>query len=70
MGLGQALVRAISGQFYYFDFLDLTVAAPESLEALDGNLTAGCYELNELCPLAIIQLLQNLPQPLDHWGAC
>ena len=64
VSLGQPLVRLVCGQFGYLDLLH-AVGTSQTFESFHGNFAASSHELDELCPLAIVEFLKHLPEPLD-----
>lgn len=66
MSLGQPLVRLVCGQFGYLDLLH-AIYASQTFESFHRNFAASRDKLDELCPLAIVEFLKHLPEPLDDF---
>ena len=69
VGLRQPSIWSLGAELDDLDFLHLSIASSEALEAFDWNFAARCDELNELRPLAVLELFEHLPQPKDDWRA-
>jgi hypothetical protein len=58
-------VQIIGEDLHYLELLDSS-GSSQPFESFHWDLAASSHKLNELCSLAVVEFLQDLPEPLDY----